>query len=97
MKVIPLEETTMTLPELVRLAEGGSLILTRGGRPIVTVKDVSGSDWESTSLANNPRFTALIEESRRSYRDRGGVSMADLRREFGLEEGPSNGIPDASP
>jgi hypothetical protein len=95
MKVIPLEGTTMTVPELVELAEGGTVILTRAGQPLVSVRDVTGSDWEATSLADNPQFTALIQESRRSYRDRGGISMADLRQELGLEAEPPGVSPDS--
>ena len=56
MKVVPLEGTTMTVPELVELAKGEAVILTRNGQPLVAVREVSGSDWESTALANNPRF-----------------------------------------
>jgi len=95
MKVVPLEGTTMTVLELVQLVEGGAVILTRDGQPLVSVRDVTGSDWESTSLAHNPQFTALIQESRRSYRDSGGISMADLRQELGLEAGPPGVNPDA--
>jgi len=42
---------------------------------VVAVRDLSGSDWESVSLASNPKFMALIEESRRSYRDSGSVQV----------------------
>jgi hypothetical protein len=35
-------------------------------------------------LANNPKFIALVEASRRSYRERGGIGLSDIRREFGL-------------
>jgi hypothetical protein len=37
------------------------------------------------SLANNPKFIALVEASRRSYREQGGVGLSDVRREFGLK------------
>jgi hypothetical protein len=83
MKIVPLEETTLTMPELAELVKEGPVILTRNGQPLLAVKDVSGSDWESVSLASNPRFMALIEESRRSHRERGGVGLDDLRRELG--------------
>jgi hypothetical protein len=51
---------------------------------VVAVRDLSGSDWESISLASNPKFMALIEESRRSYRDSGGINLEDLRHELDL-------------
>jgi hypothetical protein len=85
MKVVPLEEASMTLPELVELAKVEPVILTLGGQPMVSVRDLSGSDWESASLANNPRFQALIEQSRRSYRERGGIGLEQVRQELGLD------------
>ena len=84
MKVVPVEESDVTASQLAKMAKSGSVILTRNGRPLAAVKDLSGSDWESVSLANNPRFIALIEESRRSYREQGGIPIDDLRKEFGL-------------
>jgi hypothetical protein len=84
MKVVPLEETTLTVPELVELVKEGTVILTRNGQPMLAVKNVSGSDWESVSLASNPQFIAIIEESRRSYQEGGGVSLDELRRKLGM-------------
>lgn len=91
MKVVPLEETTLTVPDLADLVKEGPVILTRNGQPWMAVKDVSGSDWELISLASNPRFIALIEESRRSHREKGGIRPDDLRRELGLDDGPRDG------
>jgi hypothetical protein len=91
MKVVPLEEARMTLPELVELAKVEPVILTLGGQPMVSVRDLSGSDWESASLVNNPRFQELIEQSRRSYRENGGIGLEQVRREFGLDENTAVG------
>lgn len=84
MKVVPVEQTQLTLPELAELAMNGPVILTRKGKPLVAVKDLSGSDWESISLANNPQFLAVIEESRQSFREKGGIGLNDLSKELGL-------------
>ena len=86
MKVVPLENTTLTVSELTELVKDGPVILTRNGQPLVSSKNVSGSDWESVSLASNPRFMALIEESRRSYREKGGVALDDIRQDLGLKK-----------
>jgi hypothetical protein len=94
MKVVPLEGARLTVPELVELAKVEAVILTLGGQPLVSVRDVSGSDWESASLATNPRFKALIEQSRRSYQDRGGIGVEQLRRELGLDGNPPAVDPD---
>ena len=97
MKVVPLEESRMTVPELVELAKCEAIILTRDGQPLVTVRDVSGCDWESASLANSPRFMALIEQSRRSHQDGGGIDVEQLRQELGLDVNPNSISPDAKP
>lgn len=55
MKVVPLEGSTLTIAELVEMAREGAVILTREGQPLATVRDVTGSDWESAALANDPR------------------------------------------
>lgn len=86
MKVVPLEKVELTLPEVAELARSGTVILTRKGKPCAAVKDLSDTDWEAVSLANNPRFRELIEDSRRSYREEGGIRLADLRKELGLKQ-----------
>jgi hypothetical protein len=88
MKVIPLEKTDLSLPEAAELAKAGTIILTRRGKPLAAIRNLSGSDWESVSLADNPRFRTLIEESRRSYREEGGISLDEIRRQLRLKRQP---------
>lgn len=85
MKIVPLEETAVTLPQVAELARSGPVILTRNGKPLAAVKNLTNKDWESMSLANNPRFRRIIEESRASYRKEGGIGLQDLREELGLK------------
>lgn len=84
MKLVELEKSKLTLAELAKMAKTGPVILTRKGQPLAAVKDLSHSDWEAISLANNPRFQKLIEESRRSFQEEGGIKLNDLRQELGL-------------
>jgi hypothetical protein len=84
MKVVPLEKTDLTLADVAKLAKKETVILTRNGKPYAAVKDLSSSDWEAVSLASNPRFRALIEESRRSYQLEGGTTLEDMFQELGL-------------
>jgi len=85
MKVIPLERAKISLPEAAELAQDEPIILTRKGKPWAALRNLSGTDWESVSLANNPKFIALIEESRRSYREEGGFELHELCKELGLK------------
>jgi PHD/YefM family antitoxin component YafN of YafNO toxin-antitoxin module len=85
MKLVALEEGALTLAELADLAKEQPVVLTRRGKPVAVVSDLSGSDLEAVALANNPQFLALIEASRRSYREQGGTSLEDLRKELSLK------------
>ena len=78
MNTVELEKTQLTIPELAELAKQGTVIVTRKGKPMLAVKQLNGNDWDSLSLASNPRFVALIEESRRSYREHGGISLEEM-------------------
>ncbi len=84
MNRVELDDTELSIPDLAELAKKGTVILTRNGKALAAVKTLPGADWESISLASNPRFQALIEESRRSYREQGGRSLAEIRAELGL-------------
>jgi hypothetical protein len=84
MNRVELENTELSIPDLAELAKTGTVILTRHGKALAAVKTLPGADWESISLANNPQFRALIEESRRSYREQGGQSLDEIRTELGL-------------
>jgi hypothetical protein len=84
MKVVALEKTALSVADIARMAMKEPVILTRKGKPFVSVKSVFGNDWESVSLANNPRFRAIIEDARRSYREQGGIGIDEVRKELGL-------------
>ena len=85
MNVVPLEKTNLTLPDAAAMARSGTVILTKNGKPLAAIKHLTGLDWESLALADNPRFQALIEESRRAYRNEGGLSLAEVCQELGLK------------
>ena len=44
--------------------------------------------------ASNPRFREIIEQSRRSYAEGGGIGIDELRRELGLEPSQGGETPD---
>jgi hypothetical protein len=84
MKRVALEKTRLSVADIAEMAMKEPVILTRRGKPFVSVKSVFGNDWESVSLANNPRFRAIIEDARRSYREEGGIPIDEVRKELGL-------------
>lgn len=88
MKVISLEDTDLTLPQVAEMAKRGPVILTQKGKPMASVKRLSRSDWEGCALADNPQFQALVEKSRRSFEKEGGIRLQDLRKELRLTGEP---------
>jgi hypothetical protein len=94
MKAIALKGSALTVLDLEELVRQGPVILTRNGLPLMTVNDATGSDWETVSLRSNPRFVSLIEESRRSYIESGGIALDDIRRE--LDADPEDASPSAA-
>lgn len=84
MKIIAVEKTDLSLKAALALAKKEPVIVTRNGKPLASVKSLSGSDWESVSLANNPQFLAIIEKSRRSLKKDGGLTLDQVRQELGL-------------
>jgi hypothetical protein len=64
------------LSDLTELAKEDAAIVTSKGPPSVAARDGSGSDRDWASLANNSRFMALIEASRRFYCEKGGIELA---------------------
>jgi antitoxin (DNA-binding transcriptional repressor) of toxin-antitoxin stability system len=94
MKVVALEGMAMTVAELVDMAQGENVILTRDGQPLASIRNLTGTDWESAALATNPRFQAVIEKSRRARGDQGGIGLADVRQVLGLDAESLDNEPD---
>lgn len=84
MKLLAIEGNKKSIADLAQMAKAGPVILTRHGKPMAAVRDLTGKDWESISLANNPQFMAIIEKSRRSYRLHGGIGINDVCKELGF-------------
>ena len=84
MRNIELAQANETLGQSVRDLAGEPLVVTEAGVPIAALVPIDEFDLESLSLANNPRFLAIIEEARAQCRQGLGLSTEDVRRELGL-------------
>ena len=85
MKLMELEKATGSLARYARVARKEPLILTIHGKPVVALLFVGNVDWETLSLSTNPDFLEIIEESRKSLREEGGISEEEMRRRLGLK------------
>lgn len=84
MKTLELKQANATLGEYARHMVEETVIVTDGGRPIAALVSLREVDHETISLSLNPRFIALIEQSRARHEAEGGISSAEMRRRLGV-------------
>ena len=80
MKVIKI--TNATLAEYAAEIDDGPVIVTSEGRPVAALVSLENIDLETVSLSTNREFLALIERSRASVRNSGGLQSDEMRRRF---------------
>lgn len=81
MRSLKLSEVTGSLSELAREGLREPVVVTRRGRPIVAVMPLTRfDDAASVALATNRKFLEIIERSRASVRERGTLTLAQVRK-----------------
>ncbi len=86
MKTVELAEATASLSEYARRLRKEAVVVTLRGKPLATLSAVpEGADWESLAIATHPKFLAIMERSRASHREHGGISPDEMRRHFGIK------------
>ena len=84
MTSIAIEGTKLDAAQLVAQAKRAPMILTKKGKPVCAVVEIEDFDREAWSLGSNTEFIALLEESRKSLREHGGIPLEEVRRELGI-------------
>lgn len=85
MKSLPLRKATAPLTEYARDLTTEPVVFTVRGKPVAALVAIESADAETISLATNPRFMAIIEESRARLRAEGGISSEEMRRRLGIK------------
>ena len=84
MKTLDVEQATESLRDYARGVVKEPMVLTDGGKPIAALVSLREVDQETISLSLNPRFIALIEQSRARQEAEGGISSKEMRRRLGI-------------
>ena len=84
MRSLELSEATSPLADYVRLSRNDTTVITDQGVPVAVIVSVENADLETISLSGNPRFMALIEQSRIRQEREGGIPADEMRRGLGL-------------
>ena len=85
MTEIDLMDATDSLAAYARDSRHGAVILTDDGKPVAAVISLEGVDRETVSLSQNPKFLAILDRARARRKSEGGISSAEIRREFGIK------------
>jgi len=88
MRTVEISQAADSLPEYGRRKRGETWVLMRRGRPVAAVVPLDDEDYFSMRLANDPRFIEIIERSRARYKATGGISLAEMRRKYGVPAKP---------
>ena len=88
MNTLELNQAHGTLGDYARQMLEDPVIVTDGGRPIAALVSLRHVDRETIALSLNPRFIALIEQSRARHETEGGISSAEMRRRLGVTRSP---------
>lgn len=76
MKVMTLRDAKAHLSAVLEEANAEQVLITQNGQPAAVLTGVRGYDMEEVMLVHNPKFWAMIEESRRSDKT---LTVAEVR------------------
>jgi hypothetical protein len=85
MKVVPMEEGKEKFDEYLELTRQEDIIVTKEGKVTAMLHALSDEDLGDYLFENDPRFMAIIEARRKQYRREGGIPLAQLAQELGIE------------
>ncbi len=84
MKTLEMKKATGTLAEYAKKIGEEPIILTVDGKLTAALISIENADLETITLSTNSDFIALIERSRKRYKDDEGISSDEVRRQLGI-------------
>jgi hypothetical protein len=90
MNKIDLVDATKPLAEYVKEMDGMSLVIVYKGVALAALVPLENADYETVTMATDPEFRAILERSRKSLREEGGVPAEEVRKMF-LEDDTAPG------
>ena len=65
--------------------EARPLLITKDGKPYAAIVPLPDIDMESAALSLDPGFVEIIERSRRSLKEHGGIPQEEIEAEFAAD------------
>jgi len=83
MKIASVAEVKSEFSACLKASEGGPVVVTRNGRPVAVIVGVQDEDEiERLLMAYSPQLRAILERSRRQFREGQWLSEEDFWAEF---------------
>jgi prevent-host-death family protein len=74
MKTVSIDDLNITLSDYVKTSQDELILITKNGRPVAALSlVVDPEELERLILANSSKFNALLDNSRRSIQETGGM------------------------
>ncbi len=84
MKFLNIRDLRLKTPAVMKAVENGEkYVITNHGKPQAVLLHLTEDEIEDL-VYKQPAFMAQIEEARREYGKKGGVSLSDARKRLGL-------------
>ncbi len=88
---VPLNQVKDELSRYLRLAEKEDVIITRHGVPAAILIGFEDPEaWWEELLLRDPRFQRRIATARQELRDRGGLTIEELRARYDIADTDSD-------
>ena len=86
MTTLAVDESDLSLRQVFRRVKraGGSLVVTRRGKPLLLVQDLSGEDAETVALSTSKSFARFINKRRAEAKKKGTIDFDEVCRKSGL-------------
>ncbi len=84
MKHLDLAKATDSLATYVQKLGEGKLVVIQDGHPIAVLMPITEDELEDLSLSQNPEFLAILEQSKTSLKEQGGISLEEVKQRLGL-------------
>ncbi|MEG4495839.1 type II toxin-antitoxin system prevent-host-death family antitoxin [Microcoleus sp. F10-C6] len=79
MKIVSLAEMIAKFAEYLQVSQGEPILLTENGQPVAAMTLIIEPEaLERFLLANNPKFNHILDESRQSLKENGGLKSEDF-------------------
>lgn len=84
MKFLNIRDLRLKTPSVLKQVENGEkVVITNHGKPQAILLHLTEDEIEDL-VYQQPDFMAQIEESRKEYKAKGGVSLSEARKRLGL-------------